>query len=249
MPAVFALDPSDGLPLYMQLINVIKRAIAEGQLRPGDAIPPERELGEMLAIARGTVRKAFQQLFEEGILIRQQGAGTFVAPHLRQSLPLLESFSEMADASGGQAQSELVGYQRRIASPQECQILQLSTQQNEVVELTRVRKINGIAISVQTALLPAQLLEKITDLPDSLYRYLEQKGMPVLHANQRFAAVAADDRLAHYLGVRQQTPLLLVTRTGWSHNDMPVEYTRTWCLSDYHDFTLELHKATIPESA
>jgi GntR family transcriptional regulator len=73
---------------------------------------------------------------------------------------LLESFSEMADASGGQAQSELVGYQRRVASSLERQILQVSPGQNEVVELTRVRKINGIAISVQTALLPAQLLEK-----------------------------------------------------------------------------------------
>jgi GntR family transcriptional regulator len=46
MPAVFALDPSDGLPLYMQLINVIKRAIAEGQLRPGDAIPRSANSGK-----------------------------------------------------------------------------------------------------------------------------------------------------------------------------------------------------------
>lgn len=243
MSAVFTLDPSDGLPLYMQLINVIKAAIAEGQLRPGDAIPSERELGEMLAVARGTVRKAFQQLFDEGILIRQQGAGTFVAPHLRQSLPLLESVSEMADASGDRAQSELVGYQRRVASAQERQILQLGANQNEVVELTRVRKINGIAISLQTALLPAHLLEKITELDESLYRYLEQKGAPVLRATQRFAAVAADDSQAHYLGVPPHTPLLLVTRTGYSHNDKPVEHTWTWCLSDYHDFTLELHKA------
>ncbi|MEH4659059.1 GntR family transcriptional regulator [Phytobacter diazotrophicus] len=249
MPTVFSLNPSDGLPLYIQLINVIKAAIAKGELQPGDGIPSERELGETLAIARGTVRKAFQQLFDEGILIRQQGAGTFVAPHLRQSLPLLESFSEMVDASGGQAQSELVGYQRRVASSLERQILQVSPGQNEVVELTRVRKINGIAISVQTALLPAQLLEKITDLPESLYRYLEQKGMPVLRANQRFAAVAADDRLAHYLGVQQKTPLLLITRTGYSHNDIPVEHTCTWCLSDYHDFTLELRRANYNENA
>jgi DNA-binding GntR family transcriptional regulator len=79
MPIVFSLNPSDGLPLYIQLINVIKTAIAKGELQPGDGIPSERELGETLAIARGTVRKAFQQLFDEGILIRQQGAGTFVA--------------------------------------------------------------------------------------------------------------------------------------------------------------------------
>ena len=46
MPIVFSLNPSDGLPLYIQLINVIKTAIAKGELQPGDGIPSERELGE-----------------------------------------------------------------------------------------------------------------------------------------------------------------------------------------------------------
>ncbi|MGG7444731.1 GntR family transcriptional regulator [Kosakonia oryzendophytica] len=241
---MFHLDGSSSMPLYLQLVHTVKAAIDSGQLRPGDAVPSEREMVEKLVVARGTVRKAFQQLFEEGILVRNQGSGTFVAPHVRQSLPLLESFSEMADASGGKAQSELVGYQRRIATAEERGTLQMNNDKSEVVELTRLRKINGIAVSLQTAVLPAGLLSTINELDESLYLHLEKKGSPVLCATQRFSAVAADGKLAHHLNIKENEPLLLVTRKGYTHNNIPVEFTKTWCLNDYYDFTIELHKNT-----
>jgi GntR family transcriptional regulator len=230
------------MPLYMQLVNAIKAEIATGKMRPGDAVPSERALVDMLKIARGTARKALQQLLEEGVIIRNQGSGTFIAPHVRQSLPLLESFSEMADASGGKAQSELVGYLRRAPTVEEQRILQLQEGKNEIVELTRLRKINGIAVSLQKAILPAYLLSKINELDESLYQHLESKGTPVLRASQRFRAVGADSGLAHYLNIREHAPILLVTRTGYTHNDKPVEHTWTWCLNDYYDFTIELHR-------
>ena len=238
----FYLDESSALPLYMQLVNAIKSAVAEGRLRPGDVLPSERALVEMLKIARGTARKALQQLLEEGVLIRNQGSGTFVAPQVRQSLPALESFSEMAAASGGTAQSELVGYLRRFATQEERHALQLTEGQSEIVELTRLRKINGIAVSLQTAVLPALLLDKISEMDESLYQHLETKGSPVLRATQHFRAVSTDSQLAYYLNIKQDEPLLLVTRIGFTYDDRPVEYTRTWCLNDYYDFTLELRR-------
>jgi len=241
-PLQLHLEGYSALPLYMQLMHAIKAAITEGRLRPGDVLPSERALVEMLAIARGTARKALQQLLEEGVLIRNQGSGTFVAPQVRQSLPLLESFSEMANASGGEAQSELVGYLRRASTSGERLVLQLDDDKRDVVELTRLRKINGIAVSLQTAILPAHLLSNIAELNESLYLHLEKKGSPVLRASQRFSAVATDSKLAHYLNIREQTPLLLVVRTGFTRRDQPVEYTHTWCLNDYYDFTLELHR-------
>ncbi|WP_058910047.1 GntR family transcriptional regulator [Entomohabitans teleogrylli] len=241
-PLTFSLDESSAMPLYMQLVNAIKSAIAQGRLQPGDVLPSERTLVEMLNIARGTARKALQQLLEEGILVRNQGSGTFVAPHVRQSLPLLESFSEMAVACGGEAQSELVGYLRRTSTPEERQTLQMTADSAEVVELTRLRTINGIAVSLQTAILPARLLDKIGELGESLYLHLEKKGSPVLRASQHFRAEVADSHLAHYLGIKQHEPLLLVTRIGFTHHDRPVEYTRTWCLNDYYDFTIELRR-------
>ncbi|MFB5744829.1 GntR family transcriptional regulator [Cedecea sp. S5-13] len=238
----FHLDKSSRLPLYLQLVNSIKSAITEARLHAGDVLPPERELAEMMDIARGTVRKALLQLLKEGVLVRNQGVGTFIAPHIRQSLPLLESFSEMATASGGLAQSELVGYLRRPCTPDEHRILQMKQDSGEVVELTRIRKINGITVSLQIATLPAQFLNNISELSESLYWHLESKGAPILRATQQFSAAVTDSKLAHYLNTNEHEPVLLVTRTGFTHNDRPVEYTQTWCLSDYCDFTIELHR-------
>lgn len=240
----FHLEKSSRLPLYLQLVNSIKSAIAEARLHAGDVLPPERELAEMLDIARGTVRKALQQLLKEGVLVRNQGVGTFIAPHVRQSLPLLESFSEMTTTSGGTPQSELVGYLRRPSTPDERNVLQI-TLDNEVVELTRRRKVNGITVSLQIAIIPAHFLDNVSELNESLYWHLEKKGAQVLRATQYFSAAITDSKLSHYLGTDEHEPVLLVTRIGFTHNDRPVEYTRTWCLNDYCDFTIELHRKNL----
>lgn len=236
------IDENSAMPIYLQLTGAIKTAINDGRLQPGDIIPSERVLVEQLRIARGTVRKALQHLLEEGILVRNQGSGTFVAPHVRQSLPLLESFSEMAEATGGKAKSELVAFERRQATRDERLIFQLKSSRAEVIELSRLRKINGIAVSLQTAIVPAELLETIEEIGESLYLYLENKGAPVMRAVQHFSAAIADEALARHLNIGKNEPVLLVTRTGFSHHDRPVEHTRTWCVNEYYDFTIELHR-------
>lgn len=236
------IDESSAMPIYLQLTGAIKTAINDGRLQPGDIIPSERVLVEQLRIARGTARKALQYLLEEGILVRNQGSGTFVAPHVRQSLPLLESFSEMAEATGGKAKSVLVAFQRRQATRDERFIFQLNSSRAEVVELSRLRKINGIAVSFQTAIVPADLLETIEEIGESLYIYLEKKGAPVMRAVQHFSAAIADEALASHLSIGRNEPVLLVTRAGFSHQDRPVEHTRTWCVNEYYDFTIELHR-------
>src|SRR5260370_38657148 len=66
------------LPLYQRLRDTLAAAVAEGQWRPGDAIPSEADLAKRHGVAIGTVRKAVDQLLADGVLDRQQGRGTFV---------------------------------------------------------------------------------------------------------------------------------------------------------------------------
>lgn len=239
---LFYLDSDSAMPLYMQLIDNLHTALEAGQLKPGDAIPSERMLVEKLGIARGTARRAYQKLLESGTIVRKRGSGTFIAPLVRQTPPMLESFSEMVKNCGGTPQSELLSCVRRGSTAEERRTLQLTKSSAEVVELTRLRKINDLAISLQMAVLPGELLEELRDPNLSLYLLLAEKGVPVVRAIQRFDAVAADSRLAARLKIDKMSPLLLVTRTGYSHQDRPVEYTRTWCLNDYYEFTVELYR-------
>jgi|SRR5690554_1852270 len=73
------LQRESGIPLYIQVKNMIKDLIEKNVWGAGTKIPTERKLAEQLKVSRNTVSMAFQELESEGILVCQQGRGTFVA--------------------------------------------------------------------------------------------------------------------------------------------------------------------------
>jgi len=74
------LDPALGIPLHEQLKQLLRSEILEGRLRPGDRLPTEAELCARYGISRAPVRQALEDLAREGLILRQRGRGTFVAP-------------------------------------------------------------------------------------------------------------------------------------------------------------------------
>ena len=72
-------NPSLGVPIYLQLMEQVKHAIATGALRPGEQLPGIRPLAEQLVINPNTVAKAYRELEHEGVVELRQGAGAFVS--------------------------------------------------------------------------------------------------------------------------------------------------------------------------
>jgi len=68
-----------GVPKHVRLREAISTIIRDGLLKPGDQIPPEQTLTQASGLSLGTVRKALSDLAAEGLLIREQGRGTFVS--------------------------------------------------------------------------------------------------------------------------------------------------------------------------
>ncbi|MEG2417310.1 MAG: GntR family transcriptional regulator, partial [Eubacterium sp.] len=66
-------------PLYVQLEELIRNKIEEGEWKAQTAIPSESELNRMFGVSRMTIRSACSQLVQEGLLYRVPGKGTFVA--------------------------------------------------------------------------------------------------------------------------------------------------------------------------
>lgn len=66
-------------PLYLQIINSLKREISEGRLPAGSPLPSFRQLAEDLLVSVITVKRAYEDLEREGIIYRRQGLGTFVS--------------------------------------------------------------------------------------------------------------------------------------------------------------------------
>lgn len=77
--ARLAIDPSTAVPIYLQIIDQIRAAIAEGTLAPGDPLPSIRRLANELQVSPNTVVQAYRELEREGIAYVQRGQGTFVS--------------------------------------------------------------------------------------------------------------------------------------------------------------------------
>lgn len=74
------LRPPEGkAPLYTRLADVIRDRVASGTLRPGDRLPPIRQLAQELSIHTNTVARSYAELEREGVLTTRRGGGTFVA--------------------------------------------------------------------------------------------------------------------------------------------------------------------------
>ena len=82
MTLSIALEPASTLPVHRQIYEAWRRGILSGLFASGHRLPSTRELAAMLAVSRGTVTQAYEQLLSEGYLQASQGSGTFVCREL-----------------------------------------------------------------------------------------------------------------------------------------------------------------------
>src|SRR5690242_21105085 len=80
LSSAFAVDRHSAVPLFRQIYERTRAAIAAGRLRPGDKLPSARSLAAQLGAARGTVDAACAMLAGEGWIAARGAAGTIVAP-------------------------------------------------------------------------------------------------------------------------------------------------------------------------
>ena len=78
MPLRIKVNRKSNVPAFKQIVEQITASIGSGQLTPGQRLPPERELAESLAVARGTVTRAYEELARLGLIEVVQGRGSFV---------------------------------------------------------------------------------------------------------------------------------------------------------------------------
>ncbi len=108
MTTQFVLSQTDGRPMYLQIIEQIKRRITVGDWTPGFRLPSIREMAVGTKVSVITVKRAYQELENEGVIVTQQGKGSFVAEigEIQQQLKTgelnaaLDSAIEAADALG-----------------------------------------------------------------------------------------------------------------------------------------------------
>jgi GntR family transcriptional regulator len=73
------ISPSDGVPIYLQIVNQVKYLVAAGRLSPGEELPAIRVLAERLLINPNTVARAYRELETAGVVTKRRTAGTYVS--------------------------------------------------------------------------------------------------------------------------------------------------------------------------
>src|SRR5580692_4127291 len=73
------LNPSSGVPIYLQLMEQIKHAIETGALKAGDQLPTIRRLAEDMVMNPNTVVRAYRELQHEGVIELRHGSGAFIS--------------------------------------------------------------------------------------------------------------------------------------------------------------------------
>jgi len=73
------IDPRSSTPIYQQIVDAVKNAVARGLYNPGDKIPTVREMASELTINPNTIAKAYQKLEQEGVIVTMRSRGTFIA--------------------------------------------------------------------------------------------------------------------------------------------------------------------------
>ena len=232
----------DGGPLYLQLRRWIEDAVHRGAIKPGDALPSERDLAARVDMSRVTVRKAVQDLVREGILVQRHGSGTYVAQQpnrVEQSLSQLTSFTEDMARRGMTVRSVWLDRGTYPPSPEEMVALGLSAT-DAVARIARLRLTGDTPLAIERAALSARLLPDPEAVGTSLYTHLGKTGNRPVRAIQRIRAVSLGDDDAKLLDVAPGVASLHVERTSYLASGRVVEFTRSIYRGDTYDFVAEL---------
>lgn len=233
-------------PLYERVESVLANDIADGSLPPESQLPPEDGLVERFKVSRTTVRKAIQNLVERGLVEVRRGKGTFVAqPKITQELTELTGFVEDMQALGRTPTARLLD--KRIVPADEAVARHLELAPGTlVVRLRRVRFADLVTMSFDETYLPRDLGEKVAenDLEaEPVFALLENKyDTPLIEAEYKLEAAAADPVVAEALQVTAGSPIFLIERTSYTNGNRPVDYERLHYRGDLIRFVTRLSR-------
>jgi len=189
------------------------RSLVTHELAVGDAIPSERLLCERFGVSRMTVRQAVDALVVEGLLQREQGRGTFVAPVKMDLEVRLASFGEEMHRRGMEPSSQVLAAEEVAATPDIADALDLLPGE-QVFYLRRVRYADGDPMAIEQSWLPVRLAPGFFDdgAPASIYGELRRRGLEPDWGEDTVAATEVDAPDAELLGLRVGQAVLRLSR-------------------------------------
>jgi GntR family transcriptional regulator len=218
-----------GMPLHRQLFLVLRDQISRGALGPGQALPTEHALGEQFGVSRITVRRALQDLSDQGYVQRRHGRGTYVLDRL-QPVPAATTLTVMDGLHKAQLETTVEVIDVDLRRPPKSVIAALALEVDvDAVYALRVRrdKTDNEPLMISEAwLLPefsgVVTRQSLAALP--LYEVLANAGVQMGRVAQEVTAEIADPLRAQLLRTTIGEALLRINRLVYDRGHRPIQH-------------------------
>lgn len=222
--------PQSYVPKYYTVKECISKNIAANKYRSGNAIPSEHDLMEYFGVSRITIRRAIDDLVNEGLLYRVQGKGTYVSgAGFSEDLLSLMSCTQDIQNLGMTPTRKVIS--SSIVEPDAERRTVLNLGDGEAVfRLERIYYADDLPVNHTTTYLPSRLfpeIEQIDFSQNSLYEVLRKRyEVQLVEAFRTVQAVRANNDIARYLQISKASPVLFFScvTTGEVHGrKIPIE--------------------------
>jgi GntR family transcriptional regulator len=229
---------------YREIARDLGIQINDGDFDSTGMLPAEEQLSRTFEVSRGTVRNALVLLARQGAIAPRRGSGWLVRTSAQsQQFSEMRSFAQWARSRGMEPGGHVVSQQRRDPVPAELRALRGDPRADEVLEVVRLRLLNGRIVMLERTVYPpwiAPMVEALSPEEPSVVGALEeQHGVRMVHGEHSIDATAASSEDARLLDVRRSSPLLRVRRVSFAADGRAIEMGDDRYLADTMSFTVQ----------
>lgn len=229
-----------GIPPKDCAVEGVLWFIDEMDCRPGDRLPPERELCEKIGVSRTALRSGIAALISRGVLESRQGSGTYVCP--RKPVNVFQntySFSSVVRAAGLEPSSRTI-YAKVVPADEVASAELAINKEVPVFELQRVRSADGRPVSIETTRVR---LDRYPGLDEydfenrGLFDVLrEEYGVDFVHGSEHISITRLNKHEAQLMGAEEGSPAFFQRSQSSTADRVPVESCRSVLLPGRYRF-------------
>jgi DNA-binding GntR family transcriptional regulator len=238
------LDRSSFIPLYFQLAQLLRQQITDGFWAAGTEIPSERKLMEQYNLSRNTVRQALDQLYHDGLIVREQGSGTRVTQISHSYQYLLDTFYENRDLLRQAGyEPKVVTVSSELLPPPEIARLALKLEKGiPVINKKLIFYADDLPAMFTLDFLPQTMEGEYDITPDGMgyLTFLDRtSGKRVEYVMLDLSPVEATGEVAATFNCPPGSPVLLMKETFLDENqNIPIAFSMNYFNRDFMNFRL-----------
>lgn len=233
-------------PIYLQLREVIRNKIEDGEYLPGMQIPSENELAELYGINRMTVRSGIDALVHEGLLKRVKGKGVYVSgPKVERDLEILGGFSQTMRERNVQPNTKVLEKTLRRAGEKYSLIFDIDPE-DDIYYIKRICFADEEPTSLDEIFIPKYVISKLEGIDlnvFSIYEVYDLYNINLTWAYQTLDIITLDQREARMLDIDDNTPVMLFECTSHDDKNRIIEFSRTYTRGDKCKFNVQFNKS------